>query len=64
MLEYKLVFEEGNDKCRQSGLDTEPPQVEFGPAWMNTAAKGNYRQVEKLSRMEKRVNWQRRQCCR
>lgn len=26
---------------------------EFGPAWLNTAAKGNYRQAEKLSRMEK-----------
>lgn len=53
MFEFKPVFEEGNNKCRQSGLDTEPAQKEFGPGWLNTAAKGNYRQVEKLSRMEK-----------
>lgn len=53
MFEFKPVFEEGNNKCRQSALDTEPAQKEFGPGWLNTAAKGNYRQVEKLSRMEK-----------
>lgn len=53
MFEFKPVFEEGNNKCRQSGLDTEPAQKEFGPGWLNTAAKGNYRQVEKLSGMEK-----------
>lgn len=53
MFEYKLMFGEGNNKCRQPGLGTEPPQKEFGPAWLNTAAKGNYRQVEKLSRIEK-----------
>lgn len=47
------MFGEGNNKCRQPGLGTEPPQKEFGPAWLNTAAKGNYRQVEKLSRIEK-----------
>lgn len=53
MFEFKPVFEEGNNKCRQSALDTEPAQKEFGPGWLNTAAKGNYRQVEKLSRMER-----------
>lgn len=53
MFEFKPVFEEGNNKCRRSGLDTEPAQKEFGPGWLNTAAKGNYRQVEKLSGMEK-----------
>lgn len=53
MSEFQLVFEEGNNKCRQSGLDTEPPETEFGPGWLNTTVKDNYRQVEKLSRMEK-----------
>lgn len=53
MFEFKPVFEEGNNKCRQSALDTEPAQKEFGPGWLNTAAKGNYRQVEKLSGMER-----------
>lgn len=53
MFEFKPVFEEGNNKCRQSALGTEPAQKEFGPGWLNTAAKGNYRQVEKLSGVEK-----------
>lgn len=53
MFEHKLVFEEGNNKCRQPALGPEPPQKEFGPAWLNTAAKGNYRLLQKLSRMGK-----------
>lgn len=47
------MSEERNNRCRQPGLDRELPQEEFGAGWLNTAAKGNYRQVEKLARMEK-----------
>lgn len=53
MFEYKYVSEGENNKHRKSDLDIGPLQKDSRPTWVHTAAKGHYKQMEKLQRTEK-----------